>query len=284
MRAVACLMQSNSPLPLAPQASKLSHQDDTAPGKNAAAEPFATAASEAARKAISSVFGGGGDAMPTRAVTAANSRQESKDNKEDMVGNNGESSEAQGTAAVAAKRKGRETAAGAEKTMTNKAPAAPSPPANKKFREDEKNRPVHPVPFWNRTNWISGRKDGTGSRGSKSGGGGNDTASSAKDRCASECAKDSTATDGIDGGRSSESAVRWGTQEVSGSSSSSSSAVGQNATAAAGSSKRARQEGGGPVAAGANGLVGGVKVPIRYQFRAGYTNAVRRPVRMKDLL
>ncbi|CAM9383357.1 unnamed protein product [Pylaiella littoralis] len=170
--------------------------------------------------------------------------------------------------------------------------SAPSPPANKKFCENEKNRPVHPVLFWNRTNWISGRKDGTGSRGGGGGGGGGsggDDTAAIKDHRASEAAKDSTTTDGIDGDRSPKRAVcqvsgSSGTTEGSDSSTSTSSlAATENAAAAAGSSKRARQEWERPAAAGAaDGLVGGevVKVPIRYQFRAGYTNAVRRPVRV----
>ncbi|CAM9383134.1 unnamed protein product [Pylaiella littoralis] len=273
------------------EASQLSHHDSAATGKNAAADPFAAAALDAARKAASPFVGGGsGDAASVEASSAASNSQKIDDKRDDTIENNGESDQAGGAAAVASKRKGR-VAAETEQTKTKKTPA-PSPPANKKFRENEKNRPVHPVPFWNRTNWIPGRKDGTGSRGGgSSGSGGNDTAAT-KNHRASEAAKDSTATDGIDGGRSSKRAAcqvsgSSGTKEGSDSSSSSSLVATKNAVAAAGSSKRSRQEGERPAAAGsADGLVGGevVKVPIRYQFRAGYTNAVRRPVRMRDLL
>lgn len=44
------------------------------------------------------------------------------------------------------------------------------------------------------------------------------------------------------------------------------------------SSKRPREEERG------EGRAEPARVPVKYQFRAGYTNAVRRPVRMRDLL
>lgn len=241
-----------------PQASRLSHREDSAKEKNVAGDPFAAAAS-AARKATS-LFGG----------------DKSKDENTSDGGAGG------ATAAAAAKRKGEAavaTAAVSAAAETKKAKTsrtlAPSPPGNKKLREDEKNRTAHPVPFWNRTNWISGRKDGTGARGG--GGGGNDPAGVAKEGAA--------ASSGDAGKRAVGEVSGTGTAMVG---SGGSSAAGKP-PAAAESSKRARQEEVGAAAAGVEGVDGvaggGVaKAPIRYQFRAGYTNAVRRPVRMRDLL
>lgn len=246
-----------------PQAARLSHREDTAKEKNVTGDPFAAAAASAARKATSP-FGGTGVATSTEA--GDNSKDENK-----IDGGAGGA-----TAAAVAKRKGEAAAAAAEgaaetkKAKTSRTPA-PSPPGNKKLREDEKNRTAHPVPFWNRTNWISGRKDGTGSRG------GNDPAGAAKESAAASFG---------DAGKRAVGEVSGTGTALAGSAGS--SAAGKPPPAGE-SSKRARQGEGGAAAAGLEGVDGAAgggaaKNPIRFQFRAGYTNAVRRPVRMRDLL
>lgn len=241
-----------------PQASRLSHRDDAAVGEKAAASLFRKKSAETAAGAVDS--------------------KKKSGNKEDTV----DTTEG-AAAAAAAKRKG-EAAGAAEtkKTKTNRTPA-PSPPGNKKFRDDEKNRTAHPVPFWNRTNWISGRKDGTGSRG---GGGGNDALSTKGTPASRHVDHDSTAANASDSCKPSSKRAAGqvsgaGGAQNGGRTASNSSAAAGSASEAAETSKRARQEGRGAT----NGVAEGVaKVPIRYQFRAGYTNAVRRPVRMRDLL
>lgn len=109
-------------------------------------------------------------------------------------------------------------------------------------RED--GRPAYAVPFWNRTNRIAGRKDGTGASGAAQGG---------KEGAASKAAN------GVARGVNSSN--------------------GDKGTV----SKRPRdgEQGGG---GGGNECSKQDCRVLRYQFRSGYTNAVRRPVRMKDLM
>eukprot|EP00752_Nemacystus_decipiens_P016349 g14621.t1 len=253
------------------EASRLSHREDVVAGGG--------------EKAQVSLFGN--KSPEAAAAAAAVTDGEKSSDKEDAIGNT-EGAAAAAAAAGSSKRKGNAAAAAAEveaetkKTKTNRTPAAPSPTANKKFRDEEKNRTAHPVPFWNRTNWISGRKDGTGSRG-----GGNDAVASKGTPASKSVASDSTTANGSDSGMSSSKRAVGQVSRAGGAGEggrtttcSGSGAVGSAAEAAE-SSKRARQEGRGATTGVADGVV---KAPIRYQFRAGYTNAVRRPVRMRDLL
>ncbi|CAM9528377.1 unnamed protein product, partial [Hapterophycus canaliculatus] len=241
------------------EASKLAHREDAAKaGKNAAADPF-TAAASTARKAASP-FVVGGDATAAAAQAGSAPATAAGSDRRNVV-------------ETAAERKGEAAAAAAAATKKANSKTPPSsPPANKKFRDIEKDRPVHPVPFWNRTNWISGRKDGTGSR--SSGG------SNGNHKAATAAGKESTRVDPLDGVKSP---AKRAVSEVAGTIGGTGKGKSESrlgAKAAAEPSKRARQEGAGK--AGADEGVG--KARIRYQFRAGYTNAVRRPVRMRDLL
>ncbi|CAN0321651.1 unnamed protein product [Ectocarpus sp. 12 AP-2014] len=243
------------------EAAKLSHREDAAFAKNAASDPFA-AASSATR--------GTGHPSTTKAEKPSGAQAASGQSTSEADENGGVA------AAAAAKRKGASTAvgsAGMKKTKTNKTPPS-SPPAATKFRDSEKDRPAHPVPFWNRTNWISGRKDGTGSRR-----GAGDDAAAAKQSAAIDATHDTKSPS-----KSPVNKLRE-TPAVEAGSSSCSATDGYQATAAE-RSKRVRHEGvarrGTVEDEGAGSGKG--KIPIRYQFRAGYTNAVRRPVRMRDLL
>ncbi|CBJ48332.1 similar to CTF18, chromosome transmission fidelity factor 18 homolog isoform 3 [Ectocarpus siliculosus] len=243
------------------EAAKLSHREDAAFAKNAASDPFA-AASSATR--------GTGHPFTTNAEKSSGAPASSGKSTSEA------DEDGRAAATAAAKRKWASTAvgsAGMKKTKTNKTPP-PSPPATNKFRDSEKDRPAHPVPFWNRTNWISGRKDGTGSRR-----GAGDDASAAKQSAAIDATHNTKSP--------SKSPVNklCETRAVQAGSSSCSATDGHQATAAE-RSKRVLHEG-----VARRGTVedegvgsGKGKIPIRYQFRAGYTNAVRRPVRMRDLL
>lgn len=245
----------------APQASRLSHREDVAPGEKAPVSLFGNKSTEAAAAAAGTDF-----------------------KKSSDKANTTDASEGAAAAAAAAKRKGEaaaEAAAEAKKTKTSRAPA-PSLTPNKKFRDEEKNRTAHPVPFWNRTNWISGRKDGTGSRG-----GGNDAVAAKRTPALKLVDNVSTVADGSDSGKSSSKRAVGqvsgaGRTEEKGSSTTAGGSAGTgSAVEAAENFKRARQEERGATTGVAEGMA---TVPIRYQFRAGYTNAVRRPVRMRDLL
>ncbi|CAN0235119.1 unnamed protein product [Ectocarpus fasciculatus] len=244
------------------EAAKLSHREDVAFAKSAASDPFAAASS--ATRGTGHPFATGAEKSSDAPAAAAGKVMSEADEA------------GRAAAAAAAKRKGASTAVGSvgmKKTKTNKTPP-PSPPATSKFRDSEKDRPAHPVPFWNRTNWISGRKDGTGSRR-----GAGDDAAAAKQSAAIDATHDSKSPSKAPVSKLCEK------RGVQAGSSSCSATDGLQATAA-GCSKPVRHEGvarrGTAEDEGAGS--GKRKIPIRYQFRAGYTNAVRRPVRMRDLL
>lgn len=132
----------------------------------------------------------------------------------------------------------------AEASTVEAAVAAATAPAT---RED--GRPAHVMPFWNRTNWIAGRKDGTGSHGAAADKRGGSSAAAA----AAE-GKSKIGGGGREGGLGN--GVSKGTDSK------------RARDGAKGDEDSSRQDG---------------RV-LRYQFRAGYTNAVRRPVRMRDLM
>lgn len=120
-------------------------------------------------------------------------------------------------------------------------------------KEELPDRPAHVVPFWNRTNWIAGREDGTGVRGA---GRTKDATATAKGSGAPSKGGDTGSAQGTAGGG--------------------------NGSGGRADAKRPREERG--CGDGGRGGVEAKKLSVRYQFRAGYTNAVRRPVRMRDLM
>lgn len=129
-------------------------------------------------------------------------------------------------------------AAAAEKQQTKKATTTTG--GGDRDHPDRGKRPAYVVPFWNRTNRIPGRKDGTDSRNGSRG----DSSNKSPKRAIASAEVDRGcrgAKDGSEGGSDG---------------------------------KRLRREDGAMASSSF----------VRYQFRAGYTNAVRRPVRMRDLL
>lgn len=128
-------------------------------------------------------------------------------------------------------------------------------------------RPAHVIPFWSRTNWISGRKEDAGSsqdHKSSSNGSGDKGAVNGKDGNSRDTKSLSPSKrTAAEIGRGGEGGRRLGD--------SSAGPVPKKRT-------RRQEEESAAAAAAAN------KLSVRFQFKAGYTNAVRRPVRMRDLL